>query len=159
MLPRSSHLSLNDQSGPGGTHTHFPISEDTKRSPMVPPATDRNAEPQKPVMKRNVMRMADGRKECKNQRTMFWTLEGGQHAPALGANATGQEKMKKPANDPRYTIFRPGKEISGRRRNEDHVTYHVPRTVVQPARAQLPNPSKRGTWGGSKLCVIRRTRP
>lgn len=29
------------------------------------------------------------------------------YSPALGANATGQEKIKNPVNDPRYTGFLP----------------------------------------------------
>ena len=49
--------------------THFPISEDMKRSLMVPPVTDRNAAPQRPVIKRKTMRTAVRREERDNQGT------------------------------------------------------------------------------------------
>ena len=38
--------------------THFPISEDVKRSPMVPAVTQWNAALKKPVMKREAIRRA-----------------------------------------------------------------------------------------------------
>ena len=48
-------------------YTHFPISEDVKRSLRVPPVTERNAAPKRPVMKRKTIRTADSRKERDNQ--------------------------------------------------------------------------------------------
>ena len=41
--------------------THFPISDEVKRSLMVPPVTERNAAPQRPVTKRKKMRTASDR--------------------------------------------------------------------------------------------------
>ena len=65
------------------------------------------------------------------------------NAPILGANATGQEKIKKPINDPRYTIFRPEK-FSGQWEIESRMTYHAPRIPAQQVGVQSPNPLKRG---------------
>ena len=89
-----------------GREAHVAISEDKKRSLTVPPVTDKNAAPQKPVMKRNKMRTA-GRMERIGGEETF--LGKRCHAPTLGANATGQEKIKSPMKDPRYTGFLPEK--------------------------------------------------
>ena len=45
------------------TDTYFPISADVKRSLRLPPVTERNAAPKRPVMKRKTMRTTDGWKD------------------------------------------------------------------------------------------------
>jgi len=78
---------------------------------MLPPVTDKNAAPQKPVTKRKTISTADRCKGDGNQEAMSYDA-GSQHVPTLGAKATGQEKIKKPVNDTRYIIFRPERKFS-----------------------------------------------
>jgi len=78
---------------------------------MLPPVTDKNAAPQKPVTKRKTISTTDRCKGDGNQGVMSCDT-GSQHVPTLGAKATGQEKIKKPTNDARYIIFRPGRKFS-----------------------------------------------
>jgi len=65
---------------------------------------------------------------------------GGIHAPMLGANATGQEKMKKPMNELRYTTFRPEEKLGVWWESERHTTNHAPRIPAQQAGGQFPDP-------------------
>ena len=92
------------------TETHFATVALENISLTLPPATERNADPQKPVMNRNTKSTP-----AAHVPSIYYPPSNNQkvYVPMSGANAIGHENKKNNRYDTWYTIFLPYTSLNG----------------------------------------------